>query len=212
MENNNANQNDDSKQSETPGIVEPPPRPRNLRPDDLVVAKRINEVLQFRLDGAQYHDIENHSEEQGWHLSRDQLREYMSRADKIIMERMEKSREKRIALHVARRESLLLRCVNGADFSNARGILADLARLEGLYPDKKVIIEDARKRIAEEMTDEELQKVIAQAEKQNGTTESAGSAGTTETAASAGEPDGLHPIYEAGLPDQLAPQSDSPQT
>ncbi|MDB5312179.1 MAG: hypothetical protein JWO38_6381 [Gemmataceae bacterium] len=102
------------------------------------IARRVEEVLRIRLDGAQYHDVMQYATEKGWDLKERQVREYIRRADELLVERQEKKRRRTVALHLARREALYARTVNSADYRTALAVLADLAKLQGLYPKEDV--------------------------------------------------------------------------
>jgi hypothetical protein len=97
------------------------------------VAKRIDEILRIRIDGAQYHDVVQYVAEKGWDLKERQVRNYMRKADDLLVERQERNRKRLVARHVAQREALFARAVNGADHRTALAILTDLAKLQGLY-------------------------------------------------------------------------------
>ena len=86
------------------------------------VARRVEEVLRIRLDGAQYHDVVQYAAEKGWDLRERQLREYMRRADDLLVERQERSRRRLLARHIAQREALFARAVNAADLRTALAI------------------------------------------------------------------------------------------
>ncbi len=102
------------------------------------VALRVEEVLVIRLDGAQYHDVVQYAAEKKWALQERQLREYMRRADALLVERQDKNRKQVIARHLAQRQALFARCVNAADYRTALSILDSDAKLRGLYPEKDV--------------------------------------------------------------------------
>jgi hypothetical protein len=102
------------------------------------VALRVEEILRIRLDGAQYHDVLQYSAEKGWNLKERQLREYMRRADTLLVERQDKNRKQVIARHLAQRTALYARAVNAADYRTALAILSDDAKLRGLYPEKEI--------------------------------------------------------------------------
>jgi hypothetical protein len=103
----------------------------------LEVSARIDEVLRIRLDGAQYHDLVQYAAEKEWNLKERQLRNYLRRADELILSRRDKRRKRIVALHMARRESLYGRSVNAADYRTALAVLSDMAKLQGLYPADK---------------------------------------------------------------------------
>jgi hypothetical protein len=100
------------------------------------IAKRVDEVLRIRLDGAQFHDIVQYGSEKGWGVGERQIRKYIRRADDLLVERQDKGRRRVIARHIAQRQTLYARAVNAADHRTALAILADEAKLRGLYPDR----------------------------------------------------------------------------
>jgi hypothetical protein len=101
------------------------------------ISKRVNEVLEIRISGAEFHDILQYSSEHGWNVGERQLWNYIHAADKLLVERLEKDRDRIFARHVAQRRALYARCLNVGDFSSAGRILRDEAELLGLYPAKK---------------------------------------------------------------------------
>lgn len=122
------------------------------------VEKRIHEVFTIRLDGAQFHDIVQYAAEHGWNVEERQLWNYIARADKLLVERHEKSRKKLIARHVAQRRVLYARSVNAADYRTALSVLSDEARLMNLYPPTRMETKSETKtvlEIAEEIVDAE---------------------------------------------------------
>ena len=97
------------------------------------VAAREDVVVRIRLDGAQYHDIVQYAAENGWDVRERQIREYIRRADDLLVERQDKGRRRVIARHLAQRQALYARAVNAADYRTALAVLTDEAKLRGLY-------------------------------------------------------------------------------
>ena len=114
-----------------------PEREKPAKSTNAEVKARVEEVFRLRLDGAQYHDIVQFAAENDWNVRERQIREYMARADKLLVERRDKSRQQLIALHMARRETLYARALNAADYRTALAVLCDAAKLRGLYPSDK---------------------------------------------------------------------------
>jgi len=112
--------------------------------DTAEVAQRVAEILRIRLDGAQYHDVLQLASENAWNVSERQLREYMRRADDLLVERMERNRRRLVARHIAQRETLFARAVNGADYRTALSIADSTAKLQGLFSDGRDVKELAR--------------------------------------------------------------------
>jgi hypothetical protein len=79
-----------------------------------------------------------YSAEKGWNLKERQLREYMRRANELLVQRQDKSRRQVIARHLAQRQALFARAVNSADFRTALAILDSDAKLRGLFPEKEL--------------------------------------------------------------------------
>ena len=74
--------------------------------DRAEIARRVEEVLRVRLDGAQFHDIVQYGSERGWNVSGRQIRKYIARADALLVERQDRSRTRVVARHLARCLSL----------------------------------------------------------------------------------------------------------
>ena len=122
--------------------------------DDLEVARRVDEVLRIRLDGAQYHDVLQYVTENGWNLKERMIREYMARADDLLIARQDKDQAKLIAMHLARREAMLARAINAADYRVALSILDSMAKLQGLVVDKVRVEEVTQVEVKVEIVDE----------------------------------------------------------
>jgi len=130
---------------------------KHRKADAATIRERVLEVLNIRLMGATFVQVQQYSAEKGWGgnpgepLSERQLRLYWARSDKLIGEQQERKRRKIIDLHLARREDLYARAVAGADIKTALAVLGDIARLQGLYPSpadvrelSRVVAEQAR--------------------------------------------------------------------
>jgi hypothetical protein len=74
--------------------------------------------------------------ENGWGLKDRQVRNYIRRADELLVERQDRGRRKVVARHLAQRQALYARALNAADHRTALAVLADEAKLRGLYPDR----------------------------------------------------------------------------
>src|SRR5947207_5867608 len=101
--------------------------------DTATVARRVEEVLRIRLDGAQFHDIVQYASEKRWGVSDRQLWTYIRRADDLLVERLEGKRKRVIARRLSMREALFARAVNAADYRTALAILSDMDKLQGHY-------------------------------------------------------------------------------
>ena len=100
------------------------------------ILKRVEEILQIRLSGAEFVDIRQHASENGWKLSDRQLRRYIARTDDLLAETLEKNRDKIFNRHIAQRRALYARAASISDYGTCLRILKDEAELLGLYPDR----------------------------------------------------------------------------
>jgi hypothetical protein len=125
------------------------------------IQARVEEVLRIRLDGAEFWDVREYAREKeqekgsawelpegGKPLSDGQLWRYIRRADKLMAESCRASRQKLIRRHQAQRRNLYAKAVSAGDTRTALAVLADLAKLQGLYPsaDADALAEIARLR------------------------------------------------------------------
>ena len=99
--------------------------------------QRVNEVLQMRLAGAEFYDIAQHAEENGWGVGARQLWRYITEADARLDCILEKDREKLVKRHLAQRHALYARCIAVADYRTCLAILKDEGEMLGLYAAKK---------------------------------------------------------------------------
>lgn len=101
------------------------------------VNRRVKEVLQLRLAGAEMADLVQYSSEQGWDVGERQLRKYVAKTDDIIAASLETDHRKILNRHIAQRRALYARAMAVSDYSTAKAVLKDEAELLGLYPAKK---------------------------------------------------------------------------
>jgi hypothetical protein len=101
------------------------------------VTERVAEVLRIRLDGAAFHDVVAHAKEKGWNVSERQCGRYLAQADDLLAKRRERSRNRSISLHLARREGLFARALNAADYRTALAILDSTAKLQNLFESER---------------------------------------------------------------------------
>ncbi|HVS37417.1 MAG TPA: hypothetical protein VMS17_17780 [Gemmataceae bacterium] len=114
-----------------------------------VVARRVEEILRIRLDGAEFwdvrEDVRENEHEAGsvWELPEDakplsdsQLWRYMAKADKLIAESCRAPRKKLLRRHLAQRRNLYAKAVNQGDVRAALACVDSEARLLDLFPDK----------------------------------------------------------------------------
>jgi hypothetical protein len=129
-----------------------------------LVAKRVEDLLRIRLDGAQHWDVCEYVREKQaepascWFvaegetpLSDSQIRRYLQRADEMIYATHERSRKRLFRRHLAQRRHLYARAVTTGDLRTALAVLQDEAKLTGLDYDDQLVRELAilRKRIDE---------------------------------------------------------------
>ncbi len=117
------------------------------RADKALVARRVNDLLRIRLDGAERWDVcdyvrQKEAEEgSAWHVGKDgtplsdsQIWRYLQRADQEIERSFERSRKRLIRRHVAQLRHLYARAATNGELSVARAILRDLAEIQRLMP------------------------------------------------------------------------------
>lgn len=111
-----------------------------MKSDRTTVKRRVETVLHMRLAGAEFADIREYAAEdhpetgRPWNVSDSQLWRYIKAGDKLLALTLDKDRERNLNRHLAARRALLGRCLAAGDFSNARQLLADEAKLLDLYP------------------------------------------------------------------------------
>jgi hypothetical protein len=117
-----------------------------LRATDAKIAKRIEELVQVILDGAEAHDLRLYVSEREaepdspWALAEGakplsdrQIRRYAARAEEVIAESCRTSRKRLVRRHLARRRNLYAKAVSAGDLRTALASLSDEAKLLGLY-------------------------------------------------------------------------------
>ncbi len=129
--------------------------------DAATVKLRVEQVLGILLDGAQFHDIRDYAAQHGWGVSDSQIKKYIGKANELLAEQVERKRSVVFAQHRAMRRSLYARCVNAADYGTARSVLADEAKLLGLYPDVKEIRELLKLTVEQDKRIRELESRLA---------------------------------------------------
>jgi hypothetical protein len=119
--------------------------------DKVLVAKRTEDLLRIRLDGARFWDLcefvrEKEVEEgSAWFLeegskplSESQIRRYQQKADDLAERSFERNRKRLFREHIAKRRHLYARAVTTGDLRTALAILRDEAELLKLYPQSTV--------------------------------------------------------------------------
>jgi hypothetical protein len=120
-------------------------KPR-AKADKALSARRVEDILRIRLDGAEWWDVvqfvrENQSEQtSAWFvaegekpLSEAMIRKYQERADKLLIESHEKSRKKLLRRHLAQRRNLFARAVTTGELATALRCLDSEAALLALH-------------------------------------------------------------------------------
>jgi hypothetical protein len=117
-----------------------------------IVRQRTEEILGLRLDGASGLDVLQYvaeKQQEGappWTvpegarpIAERTVWWYIHKADQLLAEhfRNERGRQRRLRLHLARRENLYAKSVLAGDYRAALSCLQDLADLQGLYPPKR---------------------------------------------------------------------------
>lgn len=108
---------------------------------------RVEDVLRLRLDGNEFWEIAQHiasrEKEPGncWtaaegegHLGDRQIWEYIEKADKLMVGKMDERVDQLRLQHIARRYVLYTKAVRAREYKTGLAILQDIARLLDLYP------------------------------------------------------------------------------
>ena len=94
-----------------------------------VVAKRVEEIVQIRLSGAEFADIREYARENGWNVSDSQLWRYIRASDDLLAEGFERDRDKLFVRHVAQRRALYARAMQIGDYRMALAVVKDAQEL-----------------------------------------------------------------------------------
>ena len=136
----------------------PPDQRQKAHASKAVAARRVDEVLRIRLDGAEFWDVREFTREKegekgsDWHLadgdnpmSDGQIGRYIAKADKAIEASAARNRKKLIRRHTAKRRNLYAKSVMAGDLRTALACLSEEARLLGLYPADRARVEHTGK-------------------------------------------------------------------
>lgn len=128
-----------------------PQKPRKKPATQAVVARRVEEILRIRLDGAEFWDVREYAREKeqeagsAWELppgekplSDGQLWRYIGQADKLVVESCRASQKKLMRRHQAQRRNLYAKAISAGDYRVALAAAQDEAKLQGLYPAGRV--------------------------------------------------------------------------
>jgi hypothetical protein len=149
--------------------------------DKALSARRVDEILRIRLDGAEWWDVREYVREQekvedsAWFvaegatsLSDAMIRKYQEKADRLVWQSHEKSRRKLLRRHLAQRRNLFAKAVAQGDVKAALAVLRDEAELLDLYPsaEAKLAVEvEALKRM---VTEAEARRAEEEVQRGNG--------------------------------------------
>src|SRR5262245_3407999 len=111
-----------------------------MRSTKAEVDRRVREVFQLRLGGAEFLDLREYADapEQSWGVSDTQLRRYIRMADALCKDYFDAKADHLLSRHLLQRRQLYARALGAGDHRTALAVLKDEAELEGLYPPKKV--------------------------------------------------------------------------
>ena len=140
--------------------------------DTALSERRVNDILDILLDGAQSWDVfhfvrENQATESNWTLAEGQeplsdgaIKKYITRAYRLMDGAFEKSRGKLLRRHVTMLNHVYARSMKAQEYSVARATLKDLAEVQRLLPNPAEQLE----RVVEEMAHriKELEQTNAQ--------------------------------------------------
>jgi hypothetical protein len=104
------------------------------------VRRRVNEVYNLRLGGAEFADIREYAAapERNWGVSDSQLWRYVRAADALCLEYFDARADHLRARHLLQRRQLYAHALGAGDYRTALAVLKDEAELEGLYPPQKI--------------------------------------------------------------------------
>jgi hypothetical protein len=101
-------------------------------------AARVELLVNLRLNGGEIQDALALAAEQGWGIGPREVHRLVRKADRAIVQTVEKDRERLIGHHVAKRRALYARCVADGDYRGALAVLDSEAQLLGLFAPKNV--------------------------------------------------------------------------
>jgi hypothetical protein len=104
-----------------------------------VIAQRIRQILDLRLNGAELADILHYASspangEPPWGVTERQIQTYVARADALCSEVFDAQSKHLLSRHLLQRRRLYLRAMAQGDYRLAVLVLQDEAKLENLYP------------------------------------------------------------------------------
>lgn len=111
------------------------------RSTEATVAERVQQVILWRLAARPHHKMLAFAKELGWDICHGTLQSYVRKADDLIEETQRQKRRRLIAVHLARRESLLESAIEAGDRRTALAIMSDLADIQCLYMSERELKE-----------------------------------------------------------------------
>ena len=122
-------------------------KPKKPRPTDPTIARRVDEILRIRLDGAEFWDVREYVREKekeagsawevkpdGKPLTHSTIWRYIRRTNLLISQSCGASRDKLIQRHLAKRRNVYAKAIGQGDLRTALATLVDETKLLGLYP------------------------------------------------------------------------------
>lgn len=130
----------------------------------VVKALRVQIVLRLRLRGWELHDLvvwanqprdpNNPADLRPWGVGESSIRKYLTEADRLIARALKEDREITVNRHIAQRRDLYRQCLAAGDRATALKVLADEAKLLGLYePDRLLVQGEVGLRVVEKIVE-----------------------------------------------------------
>ncbi len=101
--------------------------------------QRVQAVLRLLVANAQFSDIRQHSQQQGWNVSDRQLRRYIDEAHSELAEMSQRNRKQQYGRHVMQRQMLFTQALKKGDLRTALRAAQDEAKLQNVYSDGKPV-------------------------------------------------------------------------
>jgi len=100
---------------------------------------RTREVLQWILNGAPRYEVLRLASEK-YNISERQVENYITKAHTLLRESHERGQDHAVSVAVAQRQSLYALALESGDYRLGLNVLADLAKLVGIYAPTKTDI------------------------------------------------------------------------
>lgn len=119
----------------------PPPGPKNdddhaKRSSKAEVQRRVSLCIEMLTLGAEFKDLVEYGEKQGWGVKKGAVFKYLEAAYAYIKKTVDRDRDRVLSLHERQRRRLFSLAMAAGKYELALLILQDLAKLQGLYEDK----------------------------------------------------------------------------